>query len=590
MTERTNSADDIIELTDIVEEASSQPDFDDFPMEKAIDAKSLDDELDALLNDTTLDQQGDTGRDTGGLDFESLFKEAEQAPTKPSAPTATAAEHALGADLSDLDDLFEALQTSPESDSQNALDAMLAGDNAEDLPDLPVFENLEKTPDSAIADDFDGLDLDIPELDPAQPEDTDPLPLIAEKTKPPTAGDLLAALDVIPAVDPLTTEELNETVQDTDMSVGESGFIEEAELHGSRAELENLSARLDALETGKMLPTIPAQHILSALPETLDQLPFAEALQAEIATTVTAATAAQITLANTFQTRLDTIEANLAAVALGDLQKLTPLEAEIADLKSQVATLSTQPDQVSISPEDILAALPAEPDQLPFAAALRQGLLDEAKTLASDVHSDMTNLQRRIESLETKPAPTVDEAQLKEVDSELGTLRKILQHQEATVLTLQEDVAAKNQTITAQKEEIAALGSDVRTLKAMIDAQTAENATLRESIEAASNTTAELRSIISIQGKALETFQDRMEQQTAALAQAVELSAKLEALQAALNEQDGKLGMLTANAAKAPDLDQLKSELSDQVLQQVPAAAAAVVREEIAALLKELGE
>ncbi|NCC72792.1 MAG: hypothetical protein EOM06_05290 [Sphingobacteriia bacterium] len=58
---------------------------------------------------------------------------------------------------------------------------------------------------------------------------------------------------------------------------------------------------------------------------------------------------------------------------------------------------------------------------------------------------------------------------------------------------------------------------------------------------------------------------------------------------AALGDEANRLrAELDALAAKAPDLDAIRSGLQEYVQQQMPAAAAKIIREEIQALLQEM--
>lgn len=84
MTARTTPDDDIIELTDIVEEGIIELDFDEFPLEKAVDTKSLDEELDALLRDASTSPKPGAVNDDEVLDFESLVQRTdEKRPDRP---------------------------------------------------------------------------------------------------------------------------------------------------------------------------------------------------------------------------------------------------------------------------------------------------------------------------------------------------------------------------------------------------------------------------------------------------------------------------------------------------------------------------
>lgn len=178
--------DDIIELTEIIEEGTP-PAALPIAADKAVDAKSLDDELDALLSDAAPLGAQDLS-DTDDLDLDALFAAEAAAATRPAPSTQDAAPSpashdmdlaSLGEDLSDLDQLFDALKNAPDDATEhNALDALLLGDGPEDSGVTP---DASKTSANALPDDLD-IDLALPGLEePPTPANTaSPAPEIAE--------------------------------------------------------------------------------------------------------------------------------------------------------------------------------------------------------------------------------------------------------------------------------------------------------------------------------------------------------------------------------------------------------------------------
>ena len=82
MTTSTNPTDDIIELTDIVEDGLPlDKSFEDFATDKAVDAKTLDQELDDLLRDAE-SKPKPVQKSEDEIDLDILFDEPKDARPK----------------------------------------------------------------------------------------------------------------------------------------------------------------------------------------------------------------------------------------------------------------------------------------------------------------------------------------------------------------------------------------------------------------------------------------------------------------------------------------------------------------------------
>nr|MBP9944492.1 hypothetical protein [Desulfomicrobium sp.] len=130
MTTSTNPTDDIIELTEIVEEGIPlNTKFEDFAMDKAVDAKSLDQELDDLLRESEPKSEAMQITDDE-IELDILFEEPSSAMAQPEPPTAAVktAPADPGMDMSDIDDLFDSLGIGEKETGDTALDIILDGD------------------------------------------------------------------------------------------------------------------------------------------------------------------------------------------------------------------------------------------------------------------------------------------------------------------------------------------------------------------------------------------------------------------------------------------------------------------------------
>jgi hypothetical protein len=578
MTTSTNPTDDIIELTEIVEEGIPlDKKFEDFAMDKAIDAQSLDKELDDLLRDP--EPQSASAEETGDeIDLDILFDEpapAEQAqPAAPAAtqPPATTQAPDQSMDISDLDDLFDSLGIGGNDDEDTALDIILDGDtpdpkkqeietfypsDAIDLElelELPGMDNDDKS--SSIQDLTDELLEDIPET---------VLPESAAAAQEPAAESMklphvpeesaLAAAEAEPSeepaeaavVQPETPAEaspeqaevyepaLLPPTQDTTPSTSPATLTgpESAqpsmagEAHISHAALEIISSRLDALESRPEPAFAPSpEEILALLPQSPRDMPWAETLRQEILEHVEAKVAELAASAsvdrlqeavNALQGRVESqpdISAELAkTLPASAMQKI---EADLDDLRTLVQ------NREEPGAEQILALLPQSPGDLPLAEALRQEILEhvEARVAELAASASVDGLQESVNALQS---------QIESIPDIRAELAKTLP-------------ASAMQKVEAELED--------------------------------------LRALVRDQGESLRALQQTLSEKDASIATLSDESSRLRA----------ELDAVAAKAAAAPDLDAIRSGLQEYVQQQMPAAAAKIIREEIQALLQELGD
>ena len=557
--------DDILELTDIVEEGTPEaPDL-DFAMDRAVDARSLDEELDNLLRDTDPTLKDVRAGETGSA-FDTLLAESRQAPSRPAAQPASPQ-----ADLSDLDDLFGAIHLDDANETQNSLDMLLDEKSQGQTADIPATEE--------IID----LDLEVPGLDagdsaPDLLELTDELLAdIPETVLVPPADSLAPKADEAPIfpspegleLDIEAAAPLFVKAPEFEPEPGQPRIAEPAQPTPSisQAELEILSARLDALEA-RPAPEIKPDQVLGALPGSPDDLPLTRTLREDI---------------------LQTLEERLAAAS--PASELAQLRQLASELSARIAAVEDRPEpQADVRPEQVLAALPDSPDDLPLALNLREGILQtmEDRLAAAAPISELAGLRQaaselsaRIAAVEAQPAPIVDISP----EQVLGALPD---SPEALPLAraLREEILATVEAKAAlmvQPEETAKLQQDILAMQNQIDAMPEILAKL------ASTTAPALQELESGIG-ALRVMAQGLEQGLADVQAAmVRKDADLAELREGEERLREEVEALAARLDAMPASEALKADLEAHVRQQVPAAVGRIIRAEIQALLKELG-
>jgi hypothetical protein len=517
MTTSTNPTDDIIELTDIVEEGLPlDKSFEDFATDKAVDAKTLDQELDDLLRDAE-SKPKPVQKTEDEIDLDILFDEPKDArPKVQSSAQLNVGSFNPEVDMSDLDDLFDSLHIGEkDAEEDTALDVILDGDFAQ--PETPEKEDFSSA---------ESIDLDLPGMD---GENTlagihdlteELLADIPETAQAQTAGEPIlepASAAILPTPEDLELEltgQLFVKTQDQEQPAPTAAVAEEVMLHSnsiqpaleipapeiSTAEIECLKARLDALEARPepKLDIMPEQ-ILALLPQSPQELPLAQALREDILHVV--------------DDKLSTLDQSSALESMRQL---------LENAANRIDALEARPEPtLNLEAEQILALLPQSHRDLPLAQALREDIMDHVESKIADLaaSASVDGLQESVNALQSQLdsmpdfqaalATSLPASALQEVDAELSAMRALIERQELALAGLQEALHDKDTTI----------------------------ATLRDR-------------------------EDRLRQELDALADQVKNTP-------------------TANA--------LKTELQDYVKQQVPSAAAKIIREEIQTLLREMG-
>ncbi|WP_143077830.1 hypothetical protein [Desulfomicrobium norvegicum] len=561
MTTSTNPTDDIIELTEIVEEGIAlDKKFEDFAMDKAVDAKSLDKELDDLLRDA--EPQSAPAEATGDeIDLDILFDEPAPTPARPQAPAAPAKTQTPdpGMDISDLDDLFDSLGIGDNDNDDTALDIILDGDMPEpkqkgddtfyssdsiDLElEIPGLRSDEKA--ASIQDLTDDLLTDIPETvllestdKPEPPAPEAPVKAAAEAKQaeePVEAPVIQLGTPVVDepeqaeADEPAPLQSAKEQAPPAASPAQAAPEAAQTRLEGeptvSSAELEIISARLDALESRPEVAPAPSpEELLALLPQSPKDLPLTEALRREILEHVETRVAelAASSSVDGLQESVSALQQRVESLPdfSAELAKTLPasamqkIEAELEGLRSQIE------NREEPGAEQILALLPQSPRELPLAEALRQEILEHVEARVAELASSasMDGLQESVNALQSQVesipdihaelAKTLPASAMQKMEAELENLRALVRGQEETLSALQKALSDKDAAM-------AALGDEANRLRAELDA-------------------------------------------------------------------------LAAKAPATPDLDAIRSGLQEYVQQQMPAAAAKIIREEIQALLQEM--
>jgi hypothetical protein len=583
MTASTNPTDDIIELTEIVEEGIPlDKTFEDFSMDKAVDAKSLDQELDDLLRDAE-PQPKAPPQVEDEIDLDILFDEPAPAASQAESSSGKTQASAPGMDMSDLDDLFDSLGIGDNEDGDTALDIILD----EDIPqaekpglktfypsdsidlelEVPGLENGDKT--GNVHDLTDELLADIPEApllqSPTEPmreptaqtqPATEPLHLTPTQEKPEENADILELTEEHVEEPAPAVEQTSAVVPDKEMP--EADRIEDLAhpaapkpplmaadsletvapatqtLHPtepasaiSLAELEIISSRLDALESRPQGgPALKAEEILALMPHSPQELPVTQNLRREILEHVEARLAdlaAKASVDGTLQESVNALQSQVESLPdiRAELAMTSPLTA-VQKLETDLEELRTQIlPREELQPEQILALLPQSPNGWPVAQALRQEIVEHVETRIAELASS------------------------------------------ASVDGLQESVNA----LQSQVESL----PDIR-------AELAKTPSL-SAVQKLETDLEELRTLVRDQAEVISVLRQTLSEKDAAL-------AELKAGEASLREE---LVRMTAQVNAVPAMDAVKDELREYIRQQVPLAAAKIIREEIQNLLKELG-
>jgi hypothetical protein len=579
MNTQHDPTDDVIELTDIIEEGDPEnTDFDDFAMDGAVDAESLDKELDALLRE----------------DLPAAAHSVTDA--KPDTEAPASATEPRQNDLSDLDDLFDSLQLDDGDDGFSSLDMLLDEKSA-----TPGVKDEAQTTEEDTID----LDLDIPDLQPAESEPdllelTDDLladipdtvlvsPAGATEPTAPESSTLFVPEgpeegpeDTAPAEQPATmaeprAEEPIETAPAESLEPARATEPAEKVTEAKTAQenfdvaqshLEILSSRIDALEARpEPAAGISPELLLSAMPESPGDLPLARALREEIMQAVD-----------------EKVAALTATLGVAEVRQMAE------DATARLDALESAPaPETELAPEKVLAAMPESPEDLPLARTLREGIMQavDEKVAAltatlgvAEVRQMAEDAVARLADLENAPAPETELAPEKvlaampESPEDLPLARTL---RDELVRKMDENLAG-----LAPSEAVEELRGGLDSVREQVDAMPETLARLSASTTPALQ---DLENGVSSLNTLVEELRQSLAETSAALAEREETLALMREEGERMREE---IEALNARLDAGPDATALRNDLEEHVRQQVPATVARVIRKEIQALLKEM--
>jgi prefoldin subunit 5 len=461
MTASTNPTDDIIELTEIVEEGIPlDKTFEDFSMDKAVDSTSLDQELDDLLRDAE-PQPKAPPKVEDEIDLDILFDEpAPAAPQFESSSGKTKAP-APGMDMADLDDLFDSLGIGDNEDGDTALDIILDEDIPQpDKPgiktfypsdsidlelELPGLENGDKT--GNVHDLTDELLADIPEA-PLLQSPTDPTAQTHPAAEPLHPNPAQEQPDENAVILELTEEHVEEPAPAgkeasavvTDREMPDADLIEDpvqqvapkspqiapdgleavapaTQTHHPAepapaihlAELEIISSRLDILESRPQGgPALNAEEILALMPHSPQELPVTQNLRREIlehVETRLADLAAKASVeglqesVNALQSQVESLPDIRTELAMtSPLAAVQKLEADLEELRTLIQPAKT------FSPSRYWPCCHNPRMGWPVALALRQDIVEHVETRIANLlqTASVNGLQESVNALQSQ--------------------------------------------------------------------------------------------------------------------------------------------------------------------------------------------
>ncbi|NLY42104.1 MAG: hypothetical protein GX055_10860, partial [Desulfovibrionales bacterium] len=439
--------DDIIELTDIIEEGTLPTPHAASP-EKAVDAKSLDNELDALLNDIVPTETSSLDPDDD-FDLDALFA-TDPAQTPQTAPADQDISQAetmpvpgSEVDLSELDELFDALKTSSNDlTEENALDALLLGDGPE--PE-PMPQSPATAPDAA------------PDIPTDISADISAESALDADTKEPAAAALSA--------------------DDLDLDLHLTGLDESVDLPSAPAPANELHAaenaeNLTLPEPDKSGPALqdadadlaPVKDMLiEEISNDLDLPGLVDAPHQTAPPTAQEAARSAEPQTNVEQTVTDTATVN------ADQQAVARMSLEMDHLSSRVDALEVwkdQPAQPVASPEDVdslreqlatalarLEALEARPvlSAEELSASLMSTFTAQQDAALDIVRQDSANLAERLDQAHAQPVPSPEDVDA--LREQLATaLARLEALEDRPVLNAEELSASLMSTFTAQQD------------------------------------------------------------------------------------------------------------------------------------------
>jgi len=240
---------------------------------------------------------------------------------------------------------------------------------------------------------------------------------------------------------------------------------------------------------------------------------------------------------------MQALEEKLAALAT--TAELESLRTVATDAAGRIDALEARPEPaLEIRPEQVLAALPQSPDDLPMTQALRAGIMQTVDEKLSSLAQASELAALRDGIIGEVEAKFAGQAPSEGIEEFRGALSALQDQVDAMPEMLAKLAAPSTQALQELENGVGALHALAQSLEQGL---------------------ADMRGTIAEKDAAIAELREGEER----------LREELEALGARLDAQPGA-GIL-------------QDQLEEYIRQQVPAAVAKIIREEIQALLKELG-
>ena len=300
--------------------------------------------------------------------------------------------------------------------------------------------------------------------------------------------------------------------------------------------------------------------------------------------------------------------------ALPDKKDVESLTQMLETIQKRVHALENTPAHVvEVTTEQFLAAIPQNPDQLPFVQTLRSAILNELdgklhalppREVIEDLLQQVGNAQERLLTLENKPDPVV-EINTNQILSALPQTTEHIPFAQSFHNEILNDVEERFHGLMVEKQEqirdelvtsidqklldipsassMSDLTQSVHSLQAVItdlsgnQAQTKDLGTQVQALETELET---LRNTLEQQEAARTVLQEKNETQ---LQEILKLKEELRLVR---EEMSG----LVSSTLFTEHMTALKEELHNYIQTQIPANAAKIIREEIENLVQNMSE
>lgn len=300
--------------------------------------------------------------------------------------------------------------------------------------------------------------------------------------------------------------------------------------------------------------------------------------------------------------------------ALPDKKDVESLSQMLETTQKRVHALENTPAPVvEVTTEQFLAAIPQNPDQLPFVQTLRSAILNELdgklhalppREVIEDLLQQVGNAQERLLTLENKPDPVV-EINTNQILSALPQTTEHIPFAQSFHNEILNDVEERFHGLMVEKQEqirdelvtsidqklldipsassMSDLTQSVHSLQAVItdlsgnQAQTKDLGTQVQALETELET---LRNTLEQQEAARTVLQEKNETQ---LQEILKLKEELRLVR---EEMSG----LVSSTLFTEHMTALKEELHNYIQTQIPANAAKIIREEIENIVQNMSE